>query len=176
MATPFVGEIRTFAGNFAPAGWALCQGQILAIADFDVLFALIGTTYGGDGQNTFALPDFRGRIPLHQGAGQGLNQKAIGEAAGEEAVTLITTQLPVHNHATKCARAGGNQVSPVGNYWSTDPAGNTAAYISGFPGSVDPMHRAAIGITGGGQAHNNVQPYIVFNYIIALLGIFPSPN
>ncbi|WP_292994275.1 tail fiber protein [Nitrosomonas sp.] len=170
MADPFIGEITTFAGNFAPRGWALCQGQLLSIAENDVLFSLIGTTYGGDGVSTFALPDLAGRIPLHQGAGPGLSPRVIGEPGGSEAVSLSAGQMAVHHHTAVCSNTTGNSVSPVNSFWSTDPGGNTGAY-STTDGS--PMAGAAIGNTGGGQPHNNLQPYLVLNYIIALEGIYP---
>ena len=173
MPDPFLGEIRTFAGNFAPAGWALCQGQVLPIAENDALFSLIGTTYGGDGVSNFALPNIASRIPLHQGNGPGLSPRVIGEAGGSETVTLTAGQLAAHNHAAVCSNTTANSASPVNSYWSTDSGGNTRAY-STTSGST--MAALAIGITGGGQPHNNVQPYLVINYIIALEGIYPSRN
>ena len=173
MPDPFLGEIRTFAGNFAPAGWALCQGQVLPIAENDALFSLIGTTYGGDGVSNFALPNITSRIPLHQGNGPGLSPRVIGEAGGSETVTLTAGQLAAHNHAAVCSNTTANSASPVNSYWSTDSGGNTRAY-STTSGST--MAALAIGITGGGQPHNNVQPYLVINYIIALEGIYPSRN
>lgn len=173
MADPFLGEIRTFAGNFAPRGWALCQGQLLPISQNDALFSLLGTTYGGDGQTTFALPNLAGRIALHQGAGPGLSPRTIGEAGGSEAVSLANQEMPVHNHAAACSNSGANRASPAGSYWSTDPGGNTGAYNT-TDGSQ--MAGMAIGNTGGGQPHDNLQPYLVINYIIALEGIYPSRN
>ena len=173
MATPYVGEIRIFAGNFAPQGWALCQGQLLPIAENDVLFALIGTTYGGDGQNTFALPNLAGRIPIHQGTGPGLSNQVIGQLGGSENVTLTTGQLPVHSHTAACSDSGADQVTPGGNFWSTDPGGNTAAYNNT---SNKQMAATAVGNSGGGQAHDNMQPFVVIDYIISLFGIFPSQN
>ena len=167
MAQPFVGEIRIFAGNFAPLGWAFCQGQLLAISENEVLFQLIGTIYGGDGQSTFQLPDLRGRFPIHQG-----NSFVIGEISGAESVTLTTQQLPGHTHGA-VASGGGNVVSPANAVWSTDPFGNTAAYTT--PPATPPKMRAdAIGNTGGGQPHENRQPYLGVNFIIALFGVFPS--
>ncbi|NOT83719.1 MAG: phage tail protein [Methylococcaceae bacterium] len=175
MADPFIGEIRRFAGNYAPEGWALCQGQLLAVAENDVLYSLIGTTYGGDGVTSFALPDLQGRIPLHQGSGPGLSPKIIGEAVGAEAVTLMPLQLPQHSHPAVCANTTGNSVNPVGLYWSTDTGGDTKAYSSATT-SLAPMGGDAITSTGGGQAHDNMQPYLVLNYIIAVVGIYPSPS
>lgn len=173
MPDPFIGEIRTFAGNFAPVGWALCQGQLLSIEENEALFSLIGTTYGGDGTSNFALPNLAGRIPLHQGTGSGLSPRVLGELGGTEVVSLTVPQLAAHNHAAVCSNAAANSASPVNSYWSTDPGGNTGAY-STTDGS--PMAATAIGNTGGGQAHNNVQPYLVLNYIIALEGIYPPRN
>lgn len=171
MPDPFLGEITTFAGNFAPAGWALCQGQLLPIAQYEALFSLIGTTYGGDGKTTFALPDLAGRIPLHQGAGPGLSRRVTGESGGSETVTLTSGQLAAHNHAAVCSNTTGSSASPINNYWSADSGGNTGAYSTSSGGS---MAAAAIGNSGEGQPHNNVQPYVVINYIIALEGIYPS--
>lgn len=173
MADPFLGEIRIFAGNFAPRGWALCQGQLLPIAQNDALFSLFGTIYGGDGQTTFALPDLASRIALHQGAGPGLSPRAIGEAGGAETVSLSAQEMSAHNHAAFCSNTGANKLSPVGSYWSTDPGGNTGAY-STTDGSQ--LADTAIGNTGGGQPHNNLQPYLVINCIVALEGIYPSRN
>jgi microcystin-dependent protein len=172
MSQPYVGEIRMFAGNFAPAGWMLCQGQILSIAENSTLFQLIGTTYGGNGQTTFALPDLRGRFPLHQGS-NGVSTSVLGETDGTETVTLTLNQIPIHNHPAVCSAGGGNSGTPVGNYWCTDPAGNTAAY-SDSDGAA--MKGAAIGPTGSDQPHDNMSPYLVVNFIISLFGVFPSQN
>jgi microcystin-dependent protein len=169
MADPFVGEIRLFGGNFAPQGWALCNGQLLAIAQNTALFSLLGTNYGGDGRTTFALPDLRGRAPIHMGQGSGLTPRSIGSVSGRETVALTTQECPVHSHSASGAN-GANQPSPVGNFWSTDPNGNTAAY-STTANSV--MSLAAIGAAGAGQPHDNMQPYLAVNYIIALAGVFP---
>jgi microcystin-dependent protein len=171
MATPYVGEIRMFAGNFAPQGWALCQGQLLAIAENETLFNLIGTTYGGDGQQTFRLPDLQGRAPIHQG-----NGFVIGQSSGTETVTLTVNQLPSHNHLAR-ASGGGDVVSPANAVWSTDPGGNTAAYTTPMA-SPPAMSGNAIGNsnTSPTQAHNNMQPYLGVNYIISLFGVFPSQN
>jgi microcystin-dependent protein len=149
----------------------MCQGQLAPIAENSALFALIGTTYGGDGQTTFGLPNLAGRIPIHQGTGPGLTPRTTGEAGGSETVTLSAQQMATHSHAAIGSAAGANQPSPVGNFWSTDPGGNTAAY-SNVAGSQ--MGGSALGSTGGGQPHDNVQPFLVINYIIALEGIFPS--
>ena len=171
MATPYVGEIRMFAGNFAPAGWSLCQGQLLAISENEVLFNLIGTTYGGDGQQTFGLPDLRGRAPIHQGPGF-----VIGQNGGSENVTLTATQLPSHNHLA-AASGSGDVVSPDGAFWSTDPGGNTAAYTTPPQGTPPTMASNAIGSsTGEALPHDNMQPFLAVNYIISLFGVFPSQN
>jgi microcystin-dependent protein len=167
MAQPYVGEIRIFAGNFAPAGWMFCEGQLLPISENETLFQLIGTTYGGDGESTFSLPDLRGRIPLHQGNGQNLAQ-----AAGVESVTLTVQQIPVHSHPLLGAATAGSQVSPNGNL----PANSTSVkpYISeDVDGDFAPQ---AVLSDGGSQPHDNFQPYLCVDFIISLFGIFPSPT
>ena len=154
-----------FAGNFAPAGWMLCQGQILAISDNDVLFNLIGTTYGGDGLSTFALPDLRSRAPMHAGSGY-----ALGHNGGAETVTLTTTQIPVHSHAPQAA-AGGNQDSPANAIW----AGTTSSLYTAPPPD-SPMDAAAIEPAGGSSPHDNMVPFLAINFIISLFGMFPSQS
>jgi microcystin-dependent protein len=166
MSQPYVGEIRMFGGNFAPAGWMFCEGQLLPISEFETLFNLIGTTYGGDGQSTFALPDLRGRFPMHFG-----NGFTLAENGGTETVTLTTTQIPAHNHAAVCSAGSGDSASPVGKFWSTDPAGNTAAYNES---GGSQMATGALASVGGGQPHNNLSPYLCVNFIISLFGVFPS--
>ena len=168
MGTPYVGEIRMFAGNFAPAGWAFCNGAQLAISENDVLFQLIGTTYGGDGINTFNLPDLRSRVPLHMGTGGGQTY-VIGQSAGEEQVTLTTPQIPAHSHLPLCNSGAGSQGDPSGGVWAQ--AGNTP-YISTAP--TLNMAANAIGTAGGSQPHDNMVPFLVINFIISLFGIFPS--
>jgi microcystin-dependent protein len=167
MAQPYVGEIRMFGGNFAPAGWMFCEGQLLPISENETLFQLIGTTYGGDGESTFALPDLRGRIPLHQG-----NGFILAEAAGVEEVTLTVQQIPVHTHPLVAASTAGNAVSPSGNL----PANSTSVkpYISEPPDGN--FNVGAIGVDGGSQPHTNFQPYLCVDFIISLFGIFPSPT
>jgi microcystin-dependent protein len=173
MSQPYVGEIRIFAGNFAPAGWALCQGQLLAISENETLFNLIGTTYGGDGQNTFALPDLQGRFAIHQG-NDGTSTRSIGENGGAETNTLLVTQLPIHTHAANSNGVGaGNSSSPVGNYWGLDGSGQFGNYAASSDGQ---MNAATIETAGGSQPHENRQPYLAINYIISLFGIFPSQN
>ena len=169
MSTPFVGEIRMVGFNFAPQGWALCNGQILAIAQNDVLFTLIGTTYGGDGQNTFALPDLQGRIPVHMGSGPGLSSRVIGQAGGSENVTLTTDQLTAHTHTSQAHSANGSQSSPQNGLWAGSPAAGYSANAASIP-----MNNTLIGATGGSQPHTNVMPFQAINFVISLFGIYPS--
>lgn len=171
MGAPFLGEIRMFGGNFAPNGFAFCDGRILAIAQNDALFALIGTTYGGDGVTTFGLPDLRGRIPVHAGQGPGLSSYVLGQSGGSETVTLITQQLPNHAHAAQAQSAAGNQAAPGGGVWA---ASGQNQFSSNAPSAG--MSTAAIGSAGGSQPHDNMAPFQVVNFIIALEGVFPSRN
>jgi microcystin-dependent protein len=173
MAQPYVGEIRMFAGNFAPAGWMFCDGQLLPISENETLFQLIGTTYGGDGQSTFALPNLQSRIPLHMGSFGGQTFQ-LAETGGTESVTLTTQQIPIHTHPLLCAASGGIPGSnPNLAFWkpSTDMQYSTApgAAVMGNP----PIRSD---ITGGSQPHENLAPYLCINYIISLFGIFPSPT
>jgi microcystin-dependent protein len=156
-----------FGVNFAPAGWMMCEGQLLPISENETLFQLIGTTYGGDGQSTFALPDLRGRIPIHQG-----NGFILAETGGAEEITLTIQQIPAHGHSLLAAGVTGDQVSAAGNL----PANsfNVTPYINDVPSGN--MNAAAIGSTGGSQPHTNFQPYLCINFIISLFGIFPSPT
>src|SRR3954451_4524677 len=172
MAQPYVGEIRMFAGNFAPAGWAMCIGQLMPISENDTLFNLIGTTYGGDGQETFGLPDLQGRIPIHQGQGSGTSNYVIGERAGVENVTVTVQQMPIHNHAFVVSTAPGGSGSPKDNVPASPPVAKL--YRAGTPS--DPFPGTLIQTTFGSQPHDNLMPYIVINYIISLYGIFPSQN
>ena len=172
MSQPYLGEIRLFAGNFAPAGWAFCAGQLVAISDYDTLFNLIGTTYGGDGQSTFALPDLQGRIPLHFGQGLGLNNYVLGETGGVEQVTLTTSQIPAHTHTWPAVVSppAATNLSPVpGNAL----AQSTVKTYKPGTGTVN-MAADMVQAAGGSQPHNNMMPYVVLNYIISLFGIFPS--
>lgn len=162
-----------FGGNFAPLGWAFCNGQVLAISQYDALFALIGTTYGGDGVQTFGLPDLQGRLPVHQGQGPGLTNRIIGQKAGEEQVTVTVAQLPVHTHPANCSSQGA-AASPVSKVWATDPGGNIAPYSTAAPNGQ--MNGAAIANSGGSQGHDNMHPFQVVSFIIALEGIFPSQS
>jgi microcystin-dependent protein len=171
MADPYIGEIRMFGGNFAPLGWTFCNGQLLAISENSALFSLIGTTYGGDGQTTFALPNLQGRLAVHQGS-NGVSNRIIGQIDGSETVTVNTAQMPGHTH-TAVGSGSGNLPSPANAFWSTDPGGNTAAYNE-TGGST--MSGTALLPAGGGQPHENRQPYLGVSFIIALEGIYPSQN
>jgi microcystin-dependent protein len=167
MAQPYVGEIRMFAGNFAPAGWMLCEGQLLPISENETLFNLIGTTYGGDGQSTFALPDLRGRIPIHQG-----NGFILAETGGSEEITLTISQIPAHSHALLAIAEPGRSPNPQGNLLAKSTTFD--AYINDTPSTA--MAANAISPVGGSQPHTNFQPYLCVNFIISLFGIFPSPT
>ncbi|HWW09934.1 MAG TPA: tail fiber protein [Candidatus Acidoferrales bacterium] len=167
MSQPYVGEIRMFGGNFAPAGWQFCDGSLLPISEFETLFNLIGTTYGGDGQTTFAVPDLRGRLALHQGA-----SLVIGEAAGSETVTLTTQQIPQHNHGLVGA-TGGPQQSPS-NAYPGQAVGGTGNNIYGNTTANQPLVNTSIQFTGGNQPHENIKPFQCVSFIISLFGVFPS--
>lgn len=169
MSEPFLGEIRMFAGNFAPRGWAFCDGQLLAVSSNDALFSLFGTIYGGDGRTTFALPDLRGRVPVHAGTGPGLSQRRLGSKGGEERVTLTANQLAPHNHKLTASSADAN--AGVG------PAGVLAVTRDNSYGTVasgGQLAAAAITAAGGSQPHTNMAPSLGLNYIVALVGIYPS--
>jgi microcystin-dependent protein len=168
-AEPFVGEIAMFGGNFAPRGWALCDGQLLPISSNEALFSLLGTTYGGDGRTTFSLPDLRGRAPIHAGRGPGLSDYRLGSKGGQETVTLTTAQMPAHSHSLQAHTGYGDTANPNG---AVSAKTTSPAYKSAAPNAT--MNAAAVGQTGGGQAHENRQPYIAIHYIIALQGVFPS--
>lgn len=172
MAQPFIGEIRMFGGNFAPNGWAFCNGQLLAISQNDALFALIGTTYGGDGQTTFALPDLRSRVPIHQGSHQG-NTFVQGQVSGTESVTLATTQLPSHQHSLLASANVGGAVSPNNTVFAQVPAGGVQVYTQD---NTVLATATPVSTVGGSQPHENRQPLLAINFIIALFGIFPSLN
>ncbi len=165
MSSPFVGEIRMFGGNFAPAGWAFCDGSLLPISGNDVLFNLIGTTYGGDGTNTFALPNLQSRVPVHVGPGF-----ALGQIGGTETVTLTTNQIPAHSHVPQAFSTAGNQNSPANGVWAFSSSGSL--YGDTAPGSA--FAAAAIGSSGGSQPHDNMIPFLAVNFILSLFGIFPS--
>lgn len=167
MAQPYVGEIRMFAGNFAPAGWMFCDGQLLPIAENETLFNLIGTTYGGDGQSTFALPDLRGRLPVHQG-----NGFILAQTGGAESVTLSTQQIPSHTHPALASLDAGTSPNPANAVLALN---NVVEHYSGDATS-SAMAATAITSTGGSQPHTNFQPYLCVNFIISLFGIFPPPS
>ena len=174
MSSPFVGEIRMFGGNFAPAGWAMCAGQLLPISQNETLFNLIGTTYGGDGQETFALPDLQGREALHAGQGPGISQVyQLGEKAGVESVTLTTQQTPTHNHAFLATQEIGQNAQPTNGFYAQVSTGQL------YNEPLDPlvlMNTQMASIVGGSQPHENLMPYLAITFIISLFGIFPSQN
>ncbi|GAB2511929.1 phage tail protein [Lysobacter humi (ex Lee et al. 2017)] len=175
MSQPYIGEIRLLAFNFDPAGWAACDGRLLPISEHDALFTLLGTTFGGDGQETFALPDLRGRVPVHMGQGPGLSARVLGELGGVEAVTLTSQQIPAHSHALLATTAGATSTSPAGRmpaavsgdtFYVTTPTGNTAALMSA----------QALAAGGGSQPHENCMPTLTMQYCISLYGIYPQQN
>ena len=171
MAQPFIGEIRMFAGNFPPNGWMFCDGQLMPISQNDALFILIGTTYGGDGQETFALPNLQSRVPMHFGNGpDGVNYQ-MGESGGVESVTLTTQQIPVHTHTLIGSSGGATQTGPGGNIYATSAQ---VEYATAGLTTDSNMNAAAISPVGGSQPHENLQPYICINYILSLFGLFPS--
>jgi microcystin-dependent protein len=170
---PFVGEIAIFAGNFAPYGWMFCHGQLLPISEYETLFQLIGTTYGGDGESTFALPNLQSRVPVHQGANGG-NTYVIGEQGGVESVTLTPSQMPSHTHPVGASTAPGTSASPIGNV-PADSGSGSAQYTQSTASLVK-QPTQPLGVVGGSQPHENMQPYLVVNYIISLYGTFPSPT
>ena len=170
MAEPFVGEIRMFAGNFAPRGWAFCDGQLLAVSQNDALFSLFGTIYGGDGRTTFGLPDLRGRIPIHAGTGPGLSPRRLGEKSGAENVTLSPGELPPHSHPVRTSTAAGTDNVPTDEYLGA--SSNVRLYRPQPPDVA--MSADSITAAGGGQQHNNVMPFLCINFIVALVGIYPS--
>ncbi len=172
MGSSYIGEIRMFGGNFAPVGWAFCQGQLLPISENQALFNLIGTTYGGDGQNTFALPNLQSRVPLHAGTSSASgNTYILGQSGGVESVTLTASQIPPHSHVPQAAAAAGSQSSPSNNVW----AGSTnLPYSQSAPAAA--LSPQAIGSTGGSQPHDNMVPFLAVNFIISLFGVFPSPT
>jgi microcystin-dependent protein len=170
MADPFVAEIRIFGFNFPPTGWAFCDGQLLPLSQNTALFSLLGTTYGGDGKSTFALPDLQGNAPMHPGLGNGLSLHDLGETSGSETVTLLESEMPAHSHAMMSNAAAGNRTSPVGN----SPARVAGATPYAGPAATASLAPEALAPTGGGQPHNNMQPYLTLNFCIALQGVFPQ--
>lgn len=173
MAQPYVGEIRMFAGNFPPVGWMFCDGQLLAISENETLFQLIGTTYGGDGQSTFALPNLQSRVPLHMGTNAGTTFN-LAESAGVESVTLTTQQIPIHTHPLLCAASGGIPNSNAKDgFWAATDQTQYSTVAGNSPMGTPPIVSAA---AGGSQPHENLMPYLCINFIISLFGIFPSPT
>ena len=168
MSDPFIAEIRIFAGNFAPRGWAFCDGQLLSIAQNTALFSLVGTTYGGDGRTTFGLPGLQGRAPMHSGNGPGLTQRRIGQNGGVPNVTLTSAQIPSHTHEAKGASGENDQQAPEGKSWGVNELGDQyrdASNVTMAANMLKPL---------GGQPHNNMQPYLGLNFVIALTGVYPS--
>ena len=168
MSEPFIAEVRIFAGNFAPRGWAFCNGQLLPIAQNTALFSLIGTTYGGDGRTTTALPNLQGRVPMHPGRGPGLTSHRLGQRGGSETATLAESQIPSHNHRLSANDQRADQTNPA----STQFLGKAEMYAP--PGATTPMADEALAETGGSQPHDNLQPFLAMNFIIALVGLYPS--
>lgn len=175
---PFIGEIILFAGNFAPRGWALCDGQLLNINQNDALFAIIGTTYGGDGRTTFGLPDLRGRVAVHPGTGPGLTRRRLGERGGEEEHDLNLAELPPHSHpasaTARCSSQTGTSDSPADAYWASSKEGDLPYRSNQNSTLAEDAVGVSVRDAGGGRPHNNMQPYTGLNYIIALVGVFPS--
>ncbi len=171
MSEPFVGEIRMFAGNFAPRGWAFCDGQLLAVSQNDALFSLLGTIYGGDGRTTFGLPDMRGRIPIHAGSGPGLSQRRLGAKSGAEKVTLTVNQLPSHQHNVSASASGASSGDPSGKVSASTAPTNI---YSNALATAQNMSGAAISTVGGSRSHTNLMPFLCVHFIIALFGIYPS--
>jgi microcystin-dependent protein len=169
VAQPYVGEIRIFAGNFAPAGWMFCEGQLLPISENETLFQLIGTTYGGDGESTFALPDLQGRIPLHQG-----NGLILAETGGAEEVTLTVQQIPAHSHPVLGTTDQATTNDPTNHVLATSTGSTIFPYGTDQPPTT--LHPSSISSIGGSQPHTNFQPYLCVDFIISLFGIFPSPT
>jgi microcystin-dependent protein len=171
MGTPYVGEIRMFGGNFAPAGWHFCDGSLMPISENDTLFALIGTTYGGDGQENFGLPNLQSRIPVHAGQGPSISQNyQLGEMAGVESVTITTATLPIHNHAVMASTAIASNPNPDGNILASSPT--IAPYVIDIAGPA--LAANTVQFVGGSQPHDNMMPYLCINFIISLYGVFPT--
>lgn len=171
---PILGQIIMFAGNFAPQGWAFCNGQLLSIAQNTALFSILGTTYGGDGVSTFGLPNLQGRVPMHWGNGAGLTPRTIGQMAGEESVTLVASQMPAHNHILAANSGNGDQLSPSGNVTAIVNESGRTQYTGYCATANATMAATAISAAGGSQPHDNMPPYQCVSFIIATTGIYPS--
>lgn len=170
MAEPFVGEIRLFGGSYAPIGWLPCEGQLLSIFDYDTLYSLLGTTYGGDGENTFALPDLRGRLPIHQGTGPGLSTRMMGETGGSEQVTLSASQMPAHRHTLQAS----TRRATVGRAATDGLLATATAPIYGPPPASSTLEASTLNAIGQGLPHDNMPPFLALSFIIAFQGIYPS--
>ncbi|POF29615.1 phage tail protein [Roseibium marinum] len=173
MSEPFIAEIRIFAGNFAPRGWAFCDGQLLPVSQNTALFSLIGTTYGGDGRTTTALPNMQGRAPMHPGSGPGLTSRRLGEKVGVETITLTEEQIPSHSHIARASSTSGGVAAPS-TTTSFGRSGSDRVYHSDTTSNLVDMASQTLSTTGGSQAHDNVQPFLAMNFIIALQGLYPS--
>ncbi|MFC4098081.1 phage tail protein [Paenibacillus xanthanilyticus] len=175
MAEAYIGEIRVFAGNFAPKGWALCNGQLMSIMQNTALFSILGVQYGGDGKTTFALPNLMGAAPMGQGQGQGLTPRTVGEKVGSQTVTLLTTEIPGHTHTPMAVNAPSSENDAANNYWGqTPPVGRSKTQTPVYAATPNAqMSPVALNVAGGSQPHNNMQPFVAMNYIICLQGEFP---
>jgi len=175
MADPFVAEIRIFPFNFPPKGWAFCNGQLMPISQNTALFSLLGTVYGGDGKSTFALPDMQSSVPMHPGQGPGLSLHDLGELGGSESVTLLVSEMPFHAHSVgRASAAAGDVITPVGAVWAQAGAGRGSAALYKEPPATGKVNLLSLSPAGGGQPHNNMQPYLTLNFCIALQGVFPQ--
>ena len=174
MSSPFVAEIRIFGFNFAPKGWAFCNGQILPLSQNTALFSLLGTTYGGDGKSNFALPNLQGSAPLQQGQGAGLSLYDLGQTGGEQAVTLLDSEMPSHTHTVQADTAAGTLIPPTGAAWATPGAGRNVNIYHVSDANNVLMNPLGVSVAGGSQPHNNMPPYLGLNFCIALQGIFPA--
>ncbi|PWK50752.1 phage tail protein [Pleionea mediterranea] len=175
MSDPYIGEIRMFAGNFTPRSWANCSGQMIAISQNNALFALLGTTYGGDGRTSFGLPDFRGRIPIHQGRGNGLTPRFLGQRLGFERETLSTNQMPSHNHAYVASRDDADSSNPANDVMASQSDGDQPyAGSPSDPANFQQLNSQTIAFSGDSQSHNNIMPFLCVNFIICMVGAFPQ--